>query len=198
MIRVTDVLKIVCDKDLEKFKESVGLKYFNSIMTNAANRGKKFHSSTEYMEKNIKDKKAIDIYLRAAKAKSPEIAPAIETYHKWFVENVTEVIATEERMNCDYFGISGQIDLLCKLKGYSDLVLVDKKFTSKMQLKYNLQTAAYAYLVSEKYGEIPLRIILRFDKTGKMEKKEIIDTYADDWTAYQAALILYKYFQEKS
>jgi predicted RecB family nuclease len=196
LIRVTDVLKIICDKNLEDFKKSVGLKYFDKIMQNAAARGIRFHSSTEFMEKNIKDKTAIDIYLRAAKAKNPEIAPAIETYHDWFVENVIEVIATEERMQCDLHGITGQIDLLCKLKGFDNIILVDKKFTAKMQKKYDLQTAAYAYLIERKYKILPHRMILRFDKTGKMEMRDIPPgNFELDFETYKAALKIYRYFE---
>lgn len=97
-----------------------------------------------------------------------EVKPYFESFTKWFDEYVSDVLLTEERISDPELFLTGQFDLLCKIKGSDEVVLVDYKTPEIHEISWRLQMAAYSYLLRERRGiKVDRRISLRLDKEGK-------------------------------
>ena len=193
MYRVTQILRIIHDSDLEEFKQTVGVKYFEKIMENAAERGKLFHGITEYLENNFKNKENIRVFLRAVKYKNPHIYPQVEMYKNWLEQNVEDVLYTERDLADPRIDLGGRPDLCVKLKDKKKPYIIDKKFTAKIFKKNHLQLAAYVELHHAIWKERPGRIIMHFTKEGKMNVIHLTGQQKD-YTLFMCAYNLYKYY----
>lgn len=128
------------------------------ILVNAADRGTRVHKYCE---------------LYALRMLFGEIdedcKPYVEAFKKWFDENVEEVIETENRYYCDFYEITGQVDLIIRLKDQQLPCLVDIKTSSKSSKTWDLQTAAYKYLVKESLVYASERYVLHVKKDETFE-----------------------------
>jgi len=193
MYRVTRILKIIYDKDLEDFKAQVGPKYFEKIMKNAADRGTLFHAASEYLENNFQTIGDDDPFFRGIKLNNELIYPQIITYYKWLKENIEEVIFTEREFYDKSLDLGGRPDIIARLKGQKKIAVFDKKFTAKLSLKNHLQLAAYAELYRKEFGEMPDRYILHFTKEGKFKIVKL-KNQAMEFSMFMFAYNLNKYY----
>lgn len=93
----------------------------------------------------------------------------------------------EERFFDDELGITGQVDLVCPVKGSKELILVDLKTSASVEEELWLtQGVLYAKMVSEAYPELPLAnafIFLQLKEKGNAkvvrfkEWRELIPTF---------------------
>jgi hypothetical protein len=80
-----------------------------------------------------------------------DIRGYVDSFKRWF-ENVDEVVLAEERLYSDIFKISGQPDLICRLKNDKRIVLVDYKSPLSYHRVWSVQTGGYVLLVEEDRG----------------------------------------------
>lgn len=127
------------------------------VLHQAAERGDKVHTTCELYALNM-----------LIENPSEEVKPFFESFKLWYDEFVTETILTEERVSDPELFLTGQFDLLCRMKGSDDLVLVDYKTPALHEISWRLQMAAYAYLLRKIKGiSVQRRISLRLNREGK-------------------------------
>jgi len=125
----------------------------------------------------------------------PELAGYVKSFTRWFDEMVEEVLYLELRLYDDNLRITGQVDLIARLRGCSDSsVVIDYKTAANASLSWNLQLAAYKHLVIGYEGLYPhRRIALQLFKDGSFPK--IIEyTSPQDWEIYKGILAAVRFF----
>ena len=176
-IRVTDVLK-----------PFTNLSHIDpAVLQNAADRGTRVHKYCELYAQNM----LIEI---------PDLdcIGYVNSFKKWFDKNVDQVISLEKRLNHPEYKISGKYDLLIKLKGSDDIILIDIKTPQSPALSWSLQTAAYQLLIEEVLGTfVDWRFCLILDKKGGQARE--VKYLADylDIDLYLSALRLYNHFNKR-
>lgn len=127
------------------------------VLAQASNRGDKVHECCDLYALNMLIEKP-----------SEEVKPYFESFRNWFDEYVDEVIFTEQRLSHPELFLTGCADLLCRLKGSPELVLVDHKTPRAHEISWRLQTAAYRFLIREILGlNVERRLSLRLSPEGK-------------------------------
>ena len=154
------------------------------VLEHAAKRGDKVHLACELYALNM-----------LIEDVEEEVMPFFQSFKKWFDDYVTNVFTCETRIWGDEILLTGQFDLLCKIKGSDDLVLVDYKTPAIHDISWRLQTAAYTMLLRRYCGiNVSRRITLRLSKEGK---SPIISEYLDhehDERLYLNQLEIYRCF----
>lgn len=166
-IRVTDVLAAFSGVD----------KIPKQILEVAADRGTRAHKAIDGMLKNL-----------GSWGIEEDIAPYIASYNEWAVKN-PEVIATEERFYDNELGITGQIDLICKIDGQT--WIIDFKTSSKPYAYWELQLSAYKHLAGYAGMKIDRMAALHLCKHGG--PCDLIE-YQDRFPLFLNCLEVYKYF----
>jgi hypothetical protein len=166
-VRVSDILSIIHDNDLEQFQRAKGFDWVDTAFKNAANRGNAFHS---IMEKAIKG----DDFSEEMEFCEWDFSKEVELTSEWFRQMKLTPIEAESR----YYGrlgglpfeVTGSPDVICK-DSSGKIVVVDYKTTSKMLLKHKVQIAAYCWLVGSK--DVPAYII--YAREGRIKPVVIKD-----------------------
>jgi hypothetical protein len=111
-----------------------------------------------------------------------------------FLENVEAVSLVEERLVSDVYGFTGQIDLLCRVKGDEFNTLVDFKTSSIVSKSWPLQVAAYRHLVeANNYGKVGRSLIVQLKKDGTFKIHETTNT-KHHFSIFLNVLSSYKWF----
>lgn len=174
--RVTEVLE--CYSDFSAICPKV--------LANAADRGQRVHNYCEMIN--------LSLFLPEIDA---DCVPFVECYQKWHNEHVDEVISAEIRLNCPRHMISGQIDIICRLKGSSEIYIIDIKTPVACKKAWHLQTAAYKLLAREQLNiSGASRSCLMLSRTGGKAKLKPFSNPLDE-TRFLHALDLYRYFRNE-
>lgn len=153
------------------------------VLQNASERGDKVHLACELYSLNMLIENPCE-----------EVKPFFESFKKWFDEYVTQVILTEHRLYDDGLFLTGQFDLLCRIKGSNENVLVDYKTPAIHEISWRLQMAAYKLLLNRAGICVDRRISLRLSREGKAP---VIVEYLDhehDERLYLNQLEIYRCF----
>lgn len=128
------------------------------VLENAAKRGTIVHEWCE-----LYAKKQLDL----GACNNNQAKPYLDSFITWFDFLVDEVFFVEERLFCDKLMITGQIDLICKLKDSDNICVVDIKTPQTSSKSWRLQTAAYQYLATNSLNlKVSQRGCLMLDKKG--------------------------------
>lgn len=161
------------------------------VLKKAADRGTRVHSLCESYTK-AKPLHAHDFVIESAE---DDCKPYLKSFVKWFDAVVDEVLYNELRINCPKLKISGQMDLLCKLKGDDSLVIVDIKTPQQSAISWQLQTAAYYHLLSSVEGiKAARRVSLILDRNGNDARICEYTEHDKDVKLFLNALELYRFF----
>lgn len=138
------------------------------VLQNAADRGTRVHLHCENYA-NLLGLHACHMF--DLTTVDDQCLPYVQSYIGWFDENVDAVYECEKRVYCDQQMFCGKPDQIVHLKGDPEdcLTLIDIKTPASKQKSWNLQTAAYMYLINF-YTDISVskRGTLMLKKSGKV------------------------------
>jgi len=161
------------------------------VLANAADRGTRVHKFCEAYTKA----RMLHAHNFVIDTADDDCKPYLSSFVAWYESVVDCVIYNELRLNCPKIKVSGQFDLLCRLKGDDSLVIIDFKTPQQSAISWQLQTAAYRYLLrSVKGEEATRRISLILDKEGGMPKVCEYTDHDKDEKLFLNALELYRFF----
>ena len=144
----------------------------SEVLKKAAKRGTRVHELCEMYAINKLD---------GSTCEDSEAKPYLNSFITWFDFLVEEVIFVEERLFCDKLMITGQVDLICKLKDSDNIFIVDIKTPQTSSKTWMIQTAAYQYLATNSLGlDISQRGCLMLDKKGGPPKFKGYKDYERD------------------
>lgn len=158
-------------------------------LARAADRGTRVHNYCEMYANNIFIPSVDD-----------DCKNYFEAYQRWFDSHVEHVLLVEKRIYNDDYRITGQIDLIAKIKGDDDYSIIDIKTPATSSKTWALQTAAYKMMAKEHLKDksdiwIDRRACLMLPKTGKdaffLEYDDI-----EDEDLFLHALKLYRFFNK--
>jgi len=121
----------------------------------------------------------------------------VEGFIKWFDREVEECLQLEQRLYCDTYEITGQFDMLVRLKT-KQLFIVDIKTCAAKHDTWPLQLAAYAYLLGEhqkRDHKFYNRAVLHLKKDGKYGFYDYPRREAD-MDLFMSALKLHRFFKK--
>ncbi len=125
---------------------------------------------------------------------APEHQGYFDSFRMWFDEYVREVIFVEERFWNESLGFNGQPDLgLVLVDGRP--VVADLKTPANEAPTWKGQIAAYCELARSKYGYKFEGLSLRL-RDGKPALANVYQYAEDDYSAFLAALMAYRYFKK--
>ncbi len=130
----------------------------------------------------------------------PEYQIYMDAWTGWRSSNLSQLVASGERLYDDELCFSGEFDMLARLVGSEKTCLLDLKFTSKPSITWPVQLAAYKHLCLLNGLLVEEHYIVHIKKNtkGEIEAKSI--EYPDlrpYWDLFQSALICYNYFYNK-
>lgn len=153
------------------------------ILANAANRGTRVHE--------ICARVAAGDFVMSI---DEDIRGYVQSFRKWFDIQVEEVLLSEERLNDEALGYTGQIDLVVMLKE-GIVALVDLKTPTTSYPTWKMQIAAYRNLL-QKEGILPERTgSLQLHPEGKTPRMKWYEDSATDFNAFLSALNVYNYIR---
>jgi hypothetical protein len=175
------------------------------ILANAAERGTKIHAYCTAHAKGL--------WLDGIEE---EYQPYVNSFIKWYDQNVSDLIDSELRLYDDERIFTGEIDMLVKMKD-NKIVLVDIKTSHTKSKTWSIQLAAYAHLcnISTDY-KIDNIINLHLKKThaalyetkeeakimvsAPIVKVDIIEqnNISHYWDLFESALKCYNFFNKES
>ena len=174
---VTTVLGVLPNKQLGKWRDTVGADVAEKVSYDAAKSGTAVHNVIDDLcQQLINEGEAHfdwldDMGYKKLKAHEYEGVLRFVEFYENFVE---EIILTEQKLTSHRLFTGGTIDLVCRVKGLGVGVL-DHKFSNGLSDAYSVQTWVYKHMVEENFGlEIEFRANLwlkaktrGLDKTGK-------------------------------
>lgn len=107
------------------------------VLANACERGTKIHSYCTAWGRNL----WVDEI-------EPEYQPYFDAFVSWAEEHVEEVVHSSVRLYDDELKFTGEFDMIAKMKGNKELVLIDIKTSANSSKSWPLQLAAYGHLCS--------------------------------------------------
>lgn len=156
-----------------------------AVLKKAADRGTRVHKYCELYVQNLLIEKVDD-----------ECKPYVDSFIQWFDSMVKEVWVSEMRLSCSKYLISGKLDLIVTLKGDTTETLVDLKTPQQASQSWQLQTAAYRYLMRVSQGiDITRRVCLILDKEGKLPKLVEYTDHERDERLFLSAAELFHFFR---
>lgn len=122
------------------------------------------------------------------KAEKPEIWACYDAFYKWLRNYAPVELKPQKRIEKSIFGVvlSGEPDIMALD------TLIDIKCSTRIDKKYWLQLAAYAWL-SGWDGRVA---ILRLDKATEAYQYEVRELMDEWWEVYKGLLRAYIYFTE--
>lgn len=155
------------------------------VLEKAKERGTRVHKYCELYVQNLLIEKVDE-----------ECKPYVDSFIQWFDVMVKEVWVSEMRLSCSNYLISGKLDLIVTLKGDTTETLVDIKTPQQASQSWQLQTAAYRYLMRVSQGiDIPRRVCLILDREGKLPKLVEYTNHERDERLFLSAAELFHFFQ---
>ncbi len=119
-----------------------------------------------------------------------------DSFKRWFDAMVVKVVAVEKRIVHPVYHYTGQLDLLCQIKGDNGLTLLDHKTPIALYLSWRVQTSAYRELALLEYPDIKRTGSLRLSREGKRAKfDEHTGTLSHDFTVFLNCLSAYNFFK---
>lgn len=118
----------------------------------------------------------------------------VDSFKRWFDENVEEFISAEERLYDDDLAFSGKYDMIVRLKGHSEPTLIDLKTCASFKRDWPVKLAAYLHLLNLNNYNVLDAFSIRLKKDGK---KPCVKEYGDCnpyFRVFLAALNSYDYF----
>jgi PD-(D/E)XK nuclease superfamily protein len=125
-----------------------------------------------------------------------DCAPYVQAFVDWFENTIESIVLVERRFNSDTLFITGQIDIIARIKGDDCLSIIDIKTGVSSSKTWNLQTAAYQYLAEENGYKIGRRLVLQLDHDGTYKVHEFLE-YKKEIVIYKAILSAYLFFLDK-
>lgn len=154
------------------------------VLEKAAERGTRVHGFCELYVKRYLMLDMVD----------KEAAPYFFAFKEWFDEFVEEVAFSEKRLYCDSHMITGQIDLMARIRGDKSFSLLDIKTPQSAAPYWRLQTAAYQHLARANGHQCQRRIILQLPKSGSRLK---VIEHTNEQKDYSDFLDALQKFREK-
>lgn len=116
------------------------------------------------------------------------------SFRRWADQYIVEVFAAEERLVCDQYRYTGQIDLLCEINGQRGPGLPDIKTGAKSKA-HPVQIAAYRHLMDNNH-KTNWGGILRLKADGGMPLFDATpNDYALDFNIFLSMLNVFNYYQ---
>jgi hypothetical protein len=158
----------------------------SAVLKKAADRGTRVHKYCELYVQNLLIEKV-----------DGECKPYVDSFIQWFDSMVKEVWVSEMRLSCSKYFISGKLDLIVTLKGDTTETLVDLKTPQQASQSWQLQTAAYRYLIRVSQGiDITRRVCLILDKEGKLPRLVEYTDHERDERLFLSAAELFHFFNK--
>lgn len=118
------------------------------------------------------------------------------SFRRWFDSTVAEVVAVEKRITHPVHHFTGQLDLLCMIKGDAGLMLLDHKTPLALYRSWRVQCAAYKKLADLEYQNITRTASLRLSREGKRAKlEEYSGTVERDYAIFMNCLTAYNFLK---
>jgi len=116
-----------------------------------------------------------------------------------FLENVDDIKLVEKRLVSDVHQFTGQVDLVCKIKGDEAETVVDWKTSISMSKSWGLQISAYGSLVRTNAYPLPpgtRYMAVQLRKNGTYIVREYTNP-AHDFAIFLNVLSAFRYFNPK-
>lgn len=126
-------------------------------LANAAERGKRAHAYCELYAQSMLIEEVSD-----------DCKGYVESFKRWIELVKPEILSLEERIVNEQYKVTGKYDMIVKLPGSSDKILVDIKTPLSPNRTWPLQTAAYHWMLSSKGNPVERRGCLMIDRYGKI------------------------------
>lgn len=126
-----------------------------------------------------------------------EYAPYLESFIRWYDDNVSALLFSETRLYHEGLEFCGQPDLVVQLKGSKERVLIDLKTATTIYRTYPVQLAAYMDLCNVHNIHCSKGIILKLRKDGKIAKSYDYGDCNPYFKVFIYAVELYNYFIKK-
>jgi hypothetical protein len=156
-----------------------------NVLSNAADRGTRVHNFCTLYARNL-------LLLDP----DADCKPYVDAFKQWFDKTVTTVAHLPQRINSEKLKLSGEFDMIVKMKGDDGLTLLDIKTPQNASASWALQTAGYRKLVHDELGLIVhRRIVVMLPKTRGQNAyvKEYLDHDRDE-RLFLNNLELYRFF----
>jgi hypothetical protein len=119
-----------------------------------------------------------------------------DSFRRWFDSTVETVIAVEQRITHPHHHFTGQLDLLCLIRGDAGLMLLDHKTPLALYRSWRIQVAAYKKLAALEYPNITRTGSLRLSREGKRAKlEEYSKTVERDFALFLCCLSAYSFLK---
>ena len=169
---ITNVLSILSEESIQKWRAKVGEEEANRISRNASSRGNEVHDMLEAFVLNAAGAPNPSLI---AQSNFRDIKPIIE-------KNLTKVYATEKRMYSKHLGVAGTVD--CVGVWDNKISIIDWKTSAKYKKKewisnYFMQAAAYAIMWEERTGQPITQLVVAI--AGDAGPQIFIEK-RDNWT----------------
>lgn len=168
---ITNVLSILSEEGIQKWRAKVGEEEANRISRNAAGKGTEVHDMIEAWVLG-EDKESTNML---AISNFRDIKPVI-------TQNLSKVYATEKRMFSSHLGVAGTVD--CVGVWDNKISIVDWKTSRKFKKKewiesYFMQAAAYAIMWEERTGQPITQLVICI---AGDEGPQVFVEHRDNWT----------------
>ena len=175
--RVTHILQSMLNEEyIARWANSLGFRHiqYSAALQEAADKGTYTHNAIEKYLKNNEMPNIEFIPLMARESVDNAFGGFLEWYTRLKRKNKVDLIFSERKLICKYFG--GTLDCLLSING--KLWLIDFKTTNNVSYKHFLQLAAYKYML-EDIEKISISgcLILQLDKRKKNFNEYILDLY---------------------
>ncbi len=97
---------------------------------------------------------------------SPLIDGYMRSFNQWFEANIDDVLIYDKRFFCNHMGITGEVDLVARLKGEDTYTLIDYKTSAVRYRSWDVQCAGYHYLLAQEGIDVRKHLLLRLKKDG--------------------------------
>lgn len=119
----------------------------------------------------------------------------VDAFKIWCDRYLDKVLLHNSRISSSKFRLSGELDLLVKLKSSDSIVLIDIKTPASSSPGWALQTAAYKMLAEQELEQrVDQRIILQLPKIGGIAKVIQYTEHKKDEQLFLNALELFRIF----
>jgi len=157
-----------------------------AVLTNAADRGSRVHQALA--DEINGEFTVVDADIKGYVAAGRK-----------FLEMVDETVLVEQRLTSDVHQFTGQVDLVCRIKGDKCLTLVDWKTSATLSKSWPLQLAAYGHLANANAYPLPpgtRYMAIQLRRNGTFIVREYTNP-AHDFAIFLNVLSAWKYFNPK-
>jgi len=153
-------------KHFEDWLKKVGYSA-NYIVRKASDEGTEVHT---LIEKYLKGEEIYYLTEHMSPKYDSNVWQMFLKFVEWYDLVKPEIIATECILYSDELGVSGTVDLICRIDG--ELWIIDFKTSNYLSVTYDLQVAIYGKCYSEIFGEEPKRFGILWLKSNKRRNRK--------------------------